>query len=125
MIPLSVDLNPEKGNPKYEVTITQIKNGYIVSVQLIINQQPPITQEEAQRKIGIMMKKIQEKVSEGDSLLDKILDDAMTDETQKNNDVLGIRVFYTLKELIAFLTFVYEEETPPPTNPTNKKTRKK
>lgn len=112
MIPLAVNLNPEKGNPKYEVTITQIKNGYIVSVQQIINQQPPLTQEEAQRKIGLMMKNIQDRVSEGDGVLDKILDEALTDERHKNGDILGVRVFYTLKELVAFLSFVYEEDSP-------------
>lgn len=111
MFPLAVNLNPDAGKPKYQVTIEQVKNGWYVEVQVILNEPPPLTQEEAQRKIGLLMKAAQERAAQGgDIVLDKVLDNAQDEEKQKKNDILGPRVFVTLKELLAFLTFVYEED---------------
>jgi hypothetical protein len=109
MIPISVAFG-QSGKPKHQVTITQVKNGFIVDVQVIINQPPPLSEEEAQRRIGQFINKTQHNAQgSGDPALDKALFQAR-DEEQGQHDILGTRIFYSLRELQAFLTFVYEEE---------------
>lgn len=109
--PLMISLSDQVGKPRYQTTIHQVKNGYRVEVQLILNEQPPLSQEEAQRKFGQFIREAHQKAQgSGDVLLDKVLNKAQDEEKEQERDILGERVFYTMKEVLAFLTFVYEEE---------------
>lgn len=110
---IAIALNQQQGKPKYMVTIEQTKRGFIVDVQSIVNEMPPLSQEEAQRKLGQFIRNAHQNAQGmGDPVLDKAYGQAKDEEKEREQDILGRRTFQTLKEMLAFLTFVYEEDSP-------------
>jgi hypothetical protein len=107
----AINLSTEK--PKYSVSITQANNGFAVSVEEVMSRKAPLSQEEAQRRIGKFLKGMEEGLGNNekfqDPMLSKLLDEAKDEEIEKNN-VVGLHVFYTYTELTNFLSTIFIED---------------
>lgn len=105
-----LNLSAMGGKPKYIATIRQANNGFAVHVEQDAVLNKPMTEEEAQRRLGKFMEKLNERMERAaDSTMAKIYNQMEEEKEQENVIPLGLNVFKTFKELTAFLSFVYEE----------------
>mgnify|MGYP007044062619 CR=1 FL=1 len=104
-----LNLDAMDENPKYITSIREANNGFSVYVEKDMSVRKHLTQKEAQRKVSELMSGITKKLDrDQDPILSKIQDDI--EEEQEADEIkleLGLHVFYTFKEMTAFLAFVY------------------
>jgi len=106
-----LNLDAMDENPRYLTSIKQANNGFSVYVERDMTVRKHLTQKEAQRKVSELMNGITKKLDrDQDPILSKIQDDI--EEEQEADEIkleLGLHVFYTFKEMTAFLAFVYSK----------------
>jgi hypothetical protein len=107
-----LNLSAMGGKPKYIATIRQANNGFAVMVEQDAALNKPMTEEEAQRRLGKFMEGLNERMERSsDSVMAKIYNKAEEEKAKEEEAFipLGLNVFPTFSELTAFLSFVYEE----------------
>lgn len=105
-----LNLSAMGGKPKYVTTIRQANNGFAVHVEQDAAVNKPMTEDEAQRRLGKFMEKLNERMERAsDSTMAKIYNQMEEEKDEENVIPLGLNVFKTFSELTAFLSFVYEE----------------
>jgi hypothetical protein len=114
MIPPQPIMVPRKTKPVYMATIRQALNGYLVIVEE--DAQLPDTEEAMgiEEQMEMVMKAVSNVSNIGDSEIQRIIR-----ENNKKPDInelpkikkVGMRIFSTLSEALAFLSFIFEEES--------------
>ena len=114
MIPPQPIMVPRKTKPVYMATIRQALNGYLVVIEE--DAQLPDTEEAMgiEEQMEMVMKAVSNVSNIGDSEIQRIIR-----ENNKKPDInelpkikkVGMRIFSTLSEALAFLSFIFEEES--------------
>lgn len=114
MIPPQPIMVPRKTKPVYMATIRQALNGYLVIIEE--DAQLPDTEEAMgiEEQMEMVMKAVSNVSNIGDSEIQRIIR-----ENNKKPDInelpkikkVGMRIFSTLSEALAFLSFIFEEES--------------
>lgn len=116
MMPAMI-INPNNTDekPKYVVSIREAHNGFAVEIDQEIIPVRPMSQAEAERKMGRFARSMEQRINSGsDEKLMSIRDKAAEDDEKEENpiNILGLHVFKTYSEMTAFLSFVYTNEAP-------------
>jgi len=109
-----INLAAMTDKPKYKTFIKEAHNGYIVTVKLDQSLTAPISQEEAQRRLTEFMNKLNEEHKyAGDPVMSAIEQSKKKNNISKSQksqiQIVGPHVFKTYSEMMAFLSFVYEQ----------------
>lgn len=106
-----LNLSAMGGKPKYITSIRQANNGFAVHVEHDAVLNKPMTEEEAQRRLGKFMEGLNERMERAsDPVMAKIYNQAEEEKAKEETFIpLGLNVFKTFNELTAFLALVYAE----------------
>ena len=106
-----LNLDAMDENPRYLTSIKQANNGFSVYVERDLTVRKHLTQKEAQRKVSELMNGITKKLDrDQDPVMAKVYEDMEKNlEDEEIKLELGLHVFYTFKEMTAFLAFVYSK----------------
>lgn len=106
---VSLDNNP----PKLCINISPAHNGFSVYIEEVVKIKKTMTMKDLQKRIIPIQESLNKNMPTGDAEMDKIyrkkaLEEQKEAEENEPSIELGLYIFTSLKELMAFVSFIYD-----------------